>query len=181
MNDFLNGLSRRSALIGTVIAVLATNLVVGSPGLSQPALSQLATPHGTEEACLRALLTQMNDGFNSGNGDAVAAAYAQDGELVSATGSHWSGQQNIAKYLTSLLTGPLKGWRYIATVDGIRFLRPDVVLINLQADYVPLGATEPAPERHAVHFIVAVRDADTWRVTLSQFTRSPLPSPNAAK
>jgi len=49
--------------------------------------------------------------------------------------------------------------------------------MNLQADFVPFGATEPAAERHAVQFIVAVRNADTWRVALLQATRSSVAEP----
>jgi uncharacterized protein (TIGR02246 family) len=129
-----------------------------------------------EEATVRGLYVRMNDGWNRGDGNDAAAVFAEDGEMVSGDGTYWNGRSEIAKYLTRALTGPVRGSRLVATVLDVRFLRPDVALMRLRADFVPLGASEPAPERRAVHSILAARDAGKWHVALFQATRILSPS-----
>ena len=187
MRAFLNSLRGRSGMVGVSVALGATTLGASSMGMF-PSASGEQAPHPSalasreaEEASVRALVTQMSDAWNRGDGIAAAALFAEDGELVSAAGTYWNGQAEIAKYLTHLLTGPLKGSRYIATVTSVRFLRQGVALMHLGADFVPLGATEPAPERRAVQSIVAVRDAGKWRVALFQATRTPPSSAEPAR
>jgi uncharacterized protein (TIGR02246 family) len=68
----------------------------------------------------------------------------------------------------------------LAAGTSVRFTRPDVALIHLDAGFVRSGETELAPENRAAQSIVAVRDGSKWRLALYHSTRirpsSPPPS-----
>lgn len=55
-------------------------------------------------------------------------------------------------------------------VRSVRFADPDVALLRAEVGMVPPDGDDLVPERNAVHFMVAVRTADGWRITLLQNT-----------
>src|SRR5262249_16793386 len=92
----------------------------GAGSLNQP------TSQEADEAAVRSLVPRASDAWGRGDAESLAAAWAEDGELVTGDGSYHSGRPEIERYLRRLLTGPWKGSRFVATVTSIRFPRPDV-------------------------------------------------------
>jgi short-subunit dehydrogenase len=57
-----------------------------------------ATSQSTDEAAVRALYQQMMHGWNQGSGEAFAAVFAEDGDLIGFDGTHLKGRQEIARF-----------------------------------------------------------------------------------
>ena len=94
----------------------------------QSQMSQLPTSKSftDDEAAVRSLCFQMIDSWNKGSGDAFAAPFAKDGDLVGFDGMHLKGRQEIASFNQQLFDTFVKGSRLVGKIRSVRFLTPDV-------------------------------------------------------
>jgi uncharacterized protein (TIGR02246 family) len=127
--------------------------------------------HSADEAAVRALYQQIMNGWNQGSGDAFAAAFTEDGDLVGFDGTHFKGRQQIAPFHQQLFDKWLKGSRLVGEVKDVRFLSPDVALMHAVGGTVMRGKTDPVPERDSIQTLVAMRQDGEWRLAAFQNTR----------
>jgi uncharacterized protein (TIGR02246 family) len=66
-------------------------------------ISQPSTSQSTDEVDVRALYQQMMDAWNTGSGEAYAAPFAEDGDLIGFDGTHFKGRREIAPFHQRLL------------------------------------------------------------------------------
>jgi uncharacterized protein (TIGR02246 family) len=128
--------------------------------------------HSRDEAAVRALYQELMDGWNQGSGDAFAAVFTEDGDLIGFDGTHFKGRQEIAPFHQRLFDKWLKGSRLVGQVKDVRFLSPDVALMHAVGGTVMRGKSEPTPERDSIQTLVATRqEGDQWRLAAFQNTR----------
>jgi uncharacterized protein (TIGR02246 family) len=145
--------------------------VSNNSGRTAPMQDENTTNHSAEEAAVRALYQQLMDGWNQGSGDAFAAAFTEDGDLIGFDGTHFKGRQEIAPFHQQLFDKWLKGSRLVGEVKDVRFLSPDVALMHAVGGTVLRGKSEPVPERDSIQTLVAIRQDGEWRLAAFQNTR----------
>ena len=112
--------------------------MVGFVGLAL-ALGQ-ATP-ANEENAVRAAVDSYTSAFNNGNLDGVLAHIAADADFIDDGGKQYKGKADLAEVLKHSLAD-LKGGKLKSTITSIRFLRPDVAVVDGMADVTaPDGTT----------------------------------------
>ena len=124
-----------------------------------------------DEEAIRALYQELMDGWNQGSGDAFAAPFTEDGDLVAFDGTHFEGRKEIAPFHQQLFEKWLKGTRLVGEVRDVRFLGPDVALMHAVGSTVMRGKSEPSPERDSIQTLVATREGGQWRIAAFQNTR----------
>jgi uncharacterized protein (TIGR02246 family) len=129
------------------------------------------TTNLTDEAAVRDLYRELMDGWNRGSGDAFAAVFAEDGDLVAFDGAHFKGREEIAPFHHQLFDKWMKGTRLVGQVKDVRFLSSDVAVIHAVGGTVMRGKTEPSPERDSIQTLVATRQNDEWHLAAFQNTR----------
>jgi uncharacterized protein (TIGR02246 family) len=124
-------------------------------------------PDGQDEAI--ALYRDLITAWNRRDAVAMAALFLENGDVIGFDGSMLSGaseiQTSLAEIFTEHPTPP-----YVAKVRGVRLLRPDILLVKGIAGMAPPGARDLDPGLNAVQTLVAVREADGWRVASFQTT-----------
>src|ERR671913_1347696 len=139
---------------------------------AMPTPEEAAANHSADEAAVRALYQQLMDGWNQGSGDAFAAVFTEDGDLVAFDGTHFKGREEIAPFHQQLFDKWMKGSRLVGQVKDARFLSPDVALMHAVGSMVMRGKSEPSPERDSIQTLVATRqEGDQWRLAAFQNTR----------
>src|SRR3712207_4489829 len=136
----------------------------------RPDRNETAT-NPTDEAAVRALYQELMDAWNKGSGDAFAAVFTQDGDLVAFDGTHFEGREEIAPFHQELFDKWMKGSRLVGRVKDVRFLNPDVALMHAVGSTVMRGKSEPSPERDSIQTLVAIRQDGEWRLAAFQNTR----------
>jgi uncharacterized protein (TIGR02246 family) len=129
------------------------------------------TANPADEAAVRALYQELMSGWSRGSGDAFAAAFTDDGDLVAFDGTHFKGREEIAPFHQELFDRWMRGSRLVGRVEDVRFLSPDVALMHAVGSTVMRGKSEPSPERDSIQTLVAVRQDDKWRLAAFQNTR----------
>ena len=125
-----------------------------------------------DEAAIRALYQQLMDGWNAGSGNAFAAPFEEDGDLVGFDGTHIKGRHEIALFHEDLFDMFLKGSRLVGKVRSVRFLTSNVAVMHAIGGTVMAGQTDLEPERNSVQTLVAVRRNGNWYLAAFQNTRA---------
>ena len=136
----------------------------------RPARGEKTASPADEEA-IRGLYQELMDGWNRGSGDAFAAPFTEDGDLVAFDGTHFKGSKEIAPFHQQLFEKWLEGTRLVGEVRDVRFLSPDVALMHAVGSTVMRGESEPSPERDSIQTLVATREGGQWRLAAFQNTR----------
>ena len=139
---------------------------------TMPTREEAAANDSADQAAVRALYQQLMDGWNQGSGEAFAAVFTEDGDLVGFDGTHLKGRQEIAPFHQQLFDKWLKGSRLVGQVKDVRLLHPDIAVMHAVGGTVMRGKSEPSPERDSIQTLVATRqEGDEWRLAGFQNTR----------
>jgi uncharacterized protein (TIGR02246 family) len=130
---------------------------IRAPDVQEDAgMGEQADPHADD--AVRALYEQLMNGWNEGSGAAFAAPFLDDGHLIAFDGTHFEDRAQIAAFQQELFEKFLKGTRLVGSVQGVRFLGPDVALLHAVGGTILRGKSKPARERDSIQTLVAVRD-----------------------
>jgi uncharacterized protein (TIGR02246 family) len=129
------------------------------------------TRNPADEAAVLGLYQQLIDGWNLGSGDAFAAIFTEDGDLVAFDGTHFKGRKEIAPFHQELFDKWMRGTRLVGQVKDVRFLSPDIAVMHAVGGTVMRGKTKPSPERDSIQTLVATRQGGEWRLAAFHNTR----------
>ncbi len=122
------------------------------------------------DAQIRALYAGFLDGWNRRSGAAVAAGFADDGDIVGFDGSHRHGRLAIAADLRQIFAGAQTP-AYVGLIRSVRPMAPGVAVLTAHAGMIQPGDNDIDPALHAVHTVVAVDEGGgRWRISLFQAT-----------
>jgi len=126
-----------------------------------------AHPHDEQ---IRSLYIQFVDGWNRRSGAAVAATFADDGDIVGVDGTHHRGRLSIAADLRQVF-GTTQTPAYVAVIRSVRPVAASVAVLMAHAATIPPGSSDLDPEQLAVHTMVAVEEGGgRWKISLFQAT-----------
>ena len=129
------------------------------------------TSQSDDEAAIRALYTQLMDGWNNGSAEAFSAPFTEDGHLVAFDGTHFKGQHQMISFHQPLFDRWLKGTRLVGEVESVRLLSSDVALMHARGGTIARGKSQPSPERDSIQTLVAIKRDRGWRLVAFQNTR----------
>ncbi len=123
-----------------------------------------------QETQIRALYASFLDGWNRRSGAAVAATFADDGDIVGYDGTHHHGRLAIAADFRQIF-GSHPTAAYVAVIRSVRPIAPGVALLLAYAGMIPPGSNDIDARFHTLHTVVAVDEgAGRWRISLLQAT-----------
>ena len=112
------------------------------------------------------------DGWNSGDGNAFAAAFAEDADFVAFDGTQFKGRQQIASFHQQLFDLYLKGTRLVGKVRSVRFLTPNVAVMHAVGGTVMPGQSDLEPERISIQTLVATKRDGEWHLAAFHNSRA---------
>ena len=122
-----------------------------------------------QDAHIRALYVDFVDAWNRRSGAAVAAGFADDGDIIGFDGTHHSGRLSIASDLRRIFGGGQTA-AYIGLIRSVRPIADGVAVLHAQAGAIPPGGNDIDPSLHSVHTLIAVSEAGRWKIALFQAT-----------
>ena len=149
---------------------LLTLVIVVFVSFGVPA-SVVQTPQNssTDEAAIRQVVQQVEDGWNAHDGKAFAAPFALDADYIVVNGMNLKGRETIEKGHTSIFTTIYKDSHNVATVRSIRFLRPDVAVVHIEWN-LKFRAGGEMRKGHAMNTMVMTKEGGKWSIAVFQNT-----------
>jgi len=119
-----------------------------------------------DEAGIRDLIDGLVAGWNAQDGTAYARPFAADADFTNILGLRARGREAIARGHDEILATVFRGTTLAATVDQVRFLRPDVAVADVaftlrQRDGTPWGGVP-----WSLAGLVAVREGGSWSIAV---------------
>lgn len=156
---------------------MALGILVLAVGSSPAAIAQRAD----DEAAIRRSLERYTAAWNRGDAKALASLYDVKGAITSASGHTIQGRDALEKSFAEGFGGATKGSRMTAIVGTIRFLKPDVAVVEgvweLSGIRGPDG--REAPPVKGLSLAVYVNKGREWLLAAGQ-TMLPAPASPAA-
>src|ERR671932_2245556 len=118
---------------------------------------------------IRRLYEQILIAWNQQDTAAMAAQFEEDGNLVGFDGSQADSRQAIEDHLRPIFADHPTA-AYVAKVREIRMLGRDVGFLRAVVGMIPPGSEDINPAVNTIQTLVAVQNADGWRVALFQST-----------
>jgi uncharacterized protein (TIGR02246 family) len=128
------------------------------------------------DAQIRTLYAEFLDSWNRRSGAAVAAGFADDGDIIGIDGAHHSGRLTIASDLRRVFASNRTAG-YIGLIRSVRPMADGVAVLHAHAGALPPDATDVDPSLLAVHTLVAVDEGrGRWKISLFQSTPAAWPA-----
>jgi uncharacterized protein (TIGR02246 family) len=136
--------------------------------------AQTAQNSGADEEAIRQIVKQVEDGWNAHDGKAFAAPFATDADYVVVNGMTIKGRDEIEKGHTAIFTTIYKESHNVATVKGVRFLRPDVAVAHVEWNLEFKAGGETRKNR-AMNTMVMTKEGGKW--SIAAFHNTPIQPP----
>ena len=158
-------MSQRLKLLAAAVIAFVS---LGSLGVLT---SKAQTPKksSTDEAAIRQVVQQVQEGWNAHDGKAFAAPFAPDADYVVVNGMKVKGREEIEKGHTAIFTTIYKDSRNIGLVKSIRFLRPDVAVVHVEWNLEFRAGGETRKSR-AMNTMVITKEGGKWGIAVFQNT-----------
>src|SRR3954465_10053094 len=136
--------------------------------MDAPSPKASSTSQTTTEA-VEATYRDLIRAWNDRDATAFARLFADDAYLIGFDGSQMEGRAQIETELGQIFADHVTA-PYLARVEGVRMLAPQVALLRAKVGMVPPGQTELNPAANALQSLVAVNNDDEWRIAVFQNT-----------
>jgi uncharacterized protein (TIGR02246 family) len=126
-------------------------------------------PENEDEQAIRDIAQRLEEGWNSGNGQAFAAPFAEDSDYVIVDGRHIKGRLANAQGHQFIFDTIYRGSTNTMRIESVRFIRPDVAIAHVRHHLKFSRDGQPA-ESHTRSTWVLTRDKGQWSIAAFQNT-----------
>ncbi|MCC3763068.1 SgcJ/EcaC family oxidoreductase [Glycomyces sp. TRM65418] len=156
---------RRTARITAVIAAAAALLTAGTA-----AADDRGGPRD-DQAAFDELRERQEQAWIDEDGEAFAATFHEDGDVVAFNGDHMAGREAIAERMQYYFDEYIEGARLHMLSEHVRYVERDVVVIVRTGCQIEEGETECRPDSFSTNTNVLTREHGEWLQTSFQNTR----------
>jgi uncharacterized protein (TIGR02246 family) len=130
----------------------------------------VAQAGATDEAQIRAIVEEQVTAWNAGDAVAFSKSFGEQGSFTNIRGTVFYGHKAFEDRHREIFDGFFKGSKLTMSVTHIRFVRPDVAIVDLATSVSNLSGAPPGIRPNAAGQIVTrlqqvfVKDNAVWRV-----------------
>ena len=146
---------RLNLFAAALVTLMLTSAQAGSARTGQNS--------GADEDAIRKVVQRVEDGWNAHDGKAFTAPFTNDADYVVVNGMKLKGREEIEKGHTAIFTTIYKESHNVATVRGIRFLRPDVAVAHVEWN-LAFKAGDETKKAQAISTMVLTKEGGAWSI-----------------
>ena len=124
----------------------------------------------TDEQAIQQVLTQLEAAWNASDSETYAALFAEDANFIQIYGGQLDGRRAIEASHRVILDTIYKGSQARFTLQSIRAVRPDVVVVFSRAHLKFYQGNKPLEMDTRPTFIMA-KEQGRWQIVAFQNTR----------
>jgi uncharacterized protein (TIGR02246 family) len=161
--------------LATAVRAFATIIAIGlGPRPSAAVAQAVSTPPraatSADEARIRAIVAEQVAAWNAGDAKAFSASFADDGSFTNIRGTVFYGHRAFEDRHGEIFHTFFRGSKLAMSPTKIRFVRPDVAIVDVATELSELSGAPPDMKPAADGRIrtrlqeVFVKNAGAWRV-----------------
>jgi uncharacterized protein (TIGR02246 family) len=123
-----------------------------------------------DSARIRQIIAEQVEAWNIGDAKAFSVRFAEEGSFTNIRGTVFYGHQAFEDRHAEIFSTFFKGSKLTMTVNKIRFVRPDVAIVDISTELSELHGTPPGIKVEADGRIhtrlqnVFVKDGGEWNI-----------------
>jgi uncharacterized protein (TIGR02246 family) len=133
------------------------------------------TASTTDQEAIKKVVAEYTEAWNKHDGRALSMFYAQDGDLVSATGSKSKGRVEIEKAVARDFSSRSQAGKRTATIQSVRVIKPGVALADVAFETV--GA--PGAEGKGYSTLIMTKQDGRWWIAAQREMQLEQPAESA--
>jgi uncharacterized protein (TIGR02246 family) len=127
---------------------------------------QRAVAQEKAEDAIRGTLEAYATAWNVGDAESISNLYTADADYTGFGSIMTRGREEIAQRYESLFTGAFSGSHLAAEMSSLRFLKPDVALVDGSFDLADFRQADGSSQSAKGVFVaIMTNDEGQWRVT----------------
>lgn len=132
--------------------------------------SNQAAGSPSDESRIRAIIAEQVAAWNAGDGKAFSASFAQEGSFTNIRGTVFYGHRAFEDRHVEIFRTFFKGSKLTMSATKIRFVRPDVAIVDIATEVSALKSAPPGVTRGADGRIhtrlqeVFAKNRGEWRI-----------------
>lgn len=127
---------------------------------------------------IRALVAEIEQGFNTNDAERSVAQFTDDAVAVGVNGAHNAGRDELLAAHRAGFAGFLRDQYARYELGDVRFLRDDVAIAHKRAWATDAGGNDLDVGHAMIALYVFVKDDGRWQVAARQNTLVPAPAPD---
>ena len=149
----------------TVLSITAAAIF-----LVTPPVQSAGQTSATDEAQIRAIVEEQVSAWNVGDAVAFSKSFAENGSFTNIRGTVFYGHKAFEDRHREIFTGFFRGSKLAMSITRIRFVRPDVAIVDLATELSNLSGAPPGVRPNAAGRIltrlqqVFVKNSGVWQV-----------------
>jgi len=162
--------SVRSVFASMLLAFGLWLLAVTTLAQTAPAHPARVSPHHAEDQRIRDLVAAQVTAWDAGDAKAFSAHFAEDGTFTNIRGTVFYGHKTFEDRHEEIFRTFFKGSKLAMTVNRIKYVRPDVAIVDIATEVSELKGTPPGISANAAGHIetrlqeVLVRNKGAWEI-----------------
>ncbi len=141
------------------------------------ALQAASDTHESDRAAIARTVATLVNAWNLHEAHAFAATFTDDADFTNVAGTHARGRTDIEAFHAPHFAGIFSESRLTAAVRSIRFLRPDLVAVDVDCEMTgakfPDGSPRPY-RKTLINCIMASQDNGSWLILVLHNTELPV-------
>jgi uncharacterized protein (TIGR02246 family) len=124
-----------------------------------------------DERGITQLIGELTGAWNRGDAKAYGARYLADGTFTNGYGSFYLGREEFDRRHEEILGGLLRGTTVAMTIKKLRFVRPDVAVVDVVTELSGArvrpqgGQVGPDGVLRSCLLMVLLKQSNAWRIT----------------
>jgi uncharacterized protein (TIGR02246 family) len=121
-----------------------------------------------DEAAVQQLINELTDAWNRGDAKAYGARFQADGTFTNVNGTFFVGREEFDRRHEDAFRRVYKGSTIAATIKKLRFIRPDVAVVDIDLGmfgwqgHPPVVQAGPDNALHTCLLMVLVKERGSW-------------------
>ena len=152
------------------ILLLLSALAVSGCQPAAPPEQTTETASMSDEDMIRARTGEFEQAVSNADAKAIGALFVEDSDLVDQAGTMHHGRAAIEERYRELFEGPYKGAQARLEIESIRFVRPDIAILDgtyelngmTSTDGLPLGIVK------GTYTNISVKENGQWMIHCSR-------------
>jgi len=115
-----------------------------------------------DEDAIREWMSDYTAAWNKHDAIALALLFSEDADLVAGSGGVFRGRSQIERLMAEEFSTSLKEWNLTNAIEDIRFLRPDITIINGTYEASGVGSNAQATPLKGIFTAIMGRESGRW-------------------
>jgi len=121
----------------------------------------ISVPTSDEDA-IRKWISDYTVAWNKHDAKSLALLFREDADFVGGSGGVFRGRSQIEQLMAEEFSAPLKEWKLTNAIEDIRFLKPDIAIVNGTYEATGIRSNAQSAPLKGLYTVIMGKERGQW-------------------